>query len=91
MRGDAPWIVRFSPAAQRSLERLPERVAVAVLEYCTRTLPSDPYRLTKALHAPFEGWSVARRGDYRVYAQIIEHERELRIGRIDHRADAYRS
>jgi len=85
------WRVEFGSLAVRSLNRLPEKVAAAVVEFVTGTLPTDPYRMSKPLHAPLEGWRVARRGDYRVTLQIIENDGVILIGRIDHRADVYRT
>ena len=36
------WTVAVSPGAVRSLDRLPARVAAAVVEFITITLPSNP-------------------------------------------------
>lgn len=84
------WRVEFSSAAVRSLDRLPEKVAAAVVEFTTGTLPTNPHRLSKQLQAELAGWRVARRGSYRVTFQILDHDRVLLVGRIDHRADIYR-
>ena len=65
-------------------------VASAVVEFATATLPTDPYRMSKQLGVELEGWRVARRGDYRVTFRAVADERVLHIGRIDHRAHAYR-
>lgn len=87
---DAPWSVQLSPGAVRALDRLPHKVAVAIAEFVTATLPADPYRLSKPLRFEFEGWRVARRGDYRVTFRVLEDDRVLSIGRIEHRAHVYR-
>ena len=84
------WEVRFSPAAVRAVEALPEKVAVAVVEFVTGTLPQNPWQMSKALRGELASWRVARRGDYRVFLQIDEEGRILRIGRIEHRAHSYR-
>lgn len=89
-RGHAPWSVQLSPSAVRALDRLPHKVATAIVEFVTMTLPADPYRLSKPLRFEFEGWRVARRGDYRVVFRAFDHERVLYIGRIEHRAHIYR-
>ena len=89
-RGDAPWSVQLSPTAVRALDRLPHKIAVAIVEFVTGTLPADPYRLSKPLRFEFEGWRVARRGDYRVTFRALEYDRVLYIGRIEHRAHVYR-
>jgi mRNA interferase RelE/StbE len=88
--GDAPWSVQLSPTAVRALDRLPHKIAAAIVEFVTGTLPADPYRLSKPLRFEFEGWRVARRGDYRVTFRAIEDDRALYVGRIEHRAHVYR-
>ena len=89
-RGDAPWSVQLSPTAVRALDRLPHKIAAAIVEFVTAILPADPYRLSKPLRFEFEGWRVARRGDYRVTFRALEDDRMLYIGRIEHRAHVYR-
>jgi mRNA-degrading endonuclease RelE of RelBE toxin-antitoxin system len=88
--GDAPWSVQLSPTAVRALDRLPHKIATAIVEFVTGTLPADPYRLSKPLRFEFEGWRVARRGDYRVTFRALEDDRVLYVGRIEHRAHVYR-
>ncbi len=85
-----PWSVQLAPAAARSLDRLPYKVATAVVEFVTATLPTDPYRMSKPLRFELEGWRVARRGDYRVIFRLLLDDRVLVVGRIEHRAQAYR-
>jgi mRNA interferase RelE/StbE len=89
-RRDAPWSVQLSPTAVRALDRLPHKIAAAIAEFVTATLPVDPYRLSKPLRFEFEGWRVASRGDYRVTFRALEDDRVLYIGRIEHRAHVYR-
>ena len=89
--GNAPWSVQLSPTAVRALHRLPHKIAAAIAEFVTVALPTDPYRLSKPLRFEFEGWRVARRGDYRVTFRTLEDDRVLYIGRIEHRAHIYRS
>ena len=84
------WRVELSPGAVRSLERLPEKVAAAVVEFITGTLPSNPRRLSKPLRYELEGWHVARRGDYRATFEMHEQDHVLLIGRIEHRAHVYK-
>jgi len=88
---DVPWSVQLSPSAVRALDRLPHKVAAAIAEFITATLPTDPYRMSKPLRFEFEGWRVARRGDYRVTFRALEEDRMLYIGRIEHRAHVYRT
>lgn len=88
--GDAPWSIQLSPTAVRALDRLPHKIAAAIVEFVTGTLPTDPYRLSKPLRFEFEGWRVARRGDYRVTFRALADDHVLYIGRIEHRAHVYR-
>jgi len=88
---DVPWSVQLSPSAVRALDRLPHKVAAAIAEFITATLPTDPYRMSKPLRFEFEAWRVARRGDYRVTFRALEEDRMLYIGRIEHRAHIYRT
>jgi len=87
---DTAWRVEFSRPAVRSLARLPEKVAAAVVEFVTMTLPTDPYRMSKPLQGDLAEWRVARRGEYRVTLQILDEDRVILIGRIEHRVDVYR-
>lgn len=87
---DASWSVQLSPTALRALDRLPRKIARAIVEFVTATLPADPHRLSKPLRVEFEGWRVARRGDYRVMFRVIEDDHVLYIGRVEHRAHVYR-
>lgn len=88
--GDAPWSVQLSPSAVRALDRLPHKVAAAIVEFVTGTLPADPYRLSMPLRFEFKGWRVARRGDYRERFRALEDDHVLYIGRIEHRAHVCR-
>ncbi|PRI12056.1 type II toxin-antitoxin system RelE family toxin [Leucobacter massiliensis] len=84
------WEVQFSPAALRSLDRLPPRIAAAVVEFTTATLPQNPERMSKPLRDELNGLRSARRGDYRVLFSL-DHERGvLLVIRLAHRADAFR-
>lgn len=90
MNAGEPWRVEVGPAAERSLSRLPTKVAAAVVEFITVTLPQNPLRMSKPLRYELEGLRSARRGDYRVLFALDEGEHVLLVVRIAHRADAYR-
>ncbi len=84
------WDVQFAPSAIRGLERLPRRIAPAIVEFATVTLPTNPERMSKPLQGELEGLRSARRGDYRVLISLDESAGVLLVVRIAHRADAYR-
>ena len=86
-----PYRVVISGPARRQLHRLPERVAVAIIEFITIALPADPARRSKPLVGELEGLRSARRGDYRVLLRIDESEQLVIVVRVAHRADAYRA
>jgi mRNA interferase RelE/StbE len=83
------WKVEFAAGAVRSLERLPGKIATAVAEFVTVTLPSNPERMSKPLRGELEGLRSARRGDYRVLFRLDEATATLLVIRIAHRADLY--
>lgn len=85
------YSVEFAPAAVRGLERVPPRIAAAIMEFATVTLPSNPYRLSKPLKNELEGFRSARRGDYRVLIRIDDQHLSVLVVRIAHRAQAYSS
>jgi mRNA-degrading endonuclease RelE of RelBE toxin-antitoxin system len=85
------WDVQLAPSAVRGLERLPPRIAAAVVEFVTATLPANPERMSKPLRGDLEGLRSARRGDYRVLFSLDEATSTLLVERIAHRADVYRS
>lgn len=90
---DAParYDIRFQPSARRAImQRLPESVAAAVLEFCESTLAVTPYRVGKPLFGPLAGCHGARRGTYRIVYRIDESTRTVHLVDIDHRADVYR-
>ncbi|QUC01786.1 type II toxin-antitoxin system RelE/ParE family toxin [Cellulosimicrobium cellulans] len=80
----------MAPAAERSLLRLPHKIAAAVVEFVTTTLPTNPERMSKPLRYELEGLRSARRGDYRVLFELDHDTGVLLVVRIAHRADAYR-
>lgn len=84
------WRLVVAASAARALERLPERVAPAVVEFLTGPLLENPRRVGKELKRELVGTWSARRGSYRVLYEIDEARREVRVLDVDHRADVYR-
>lgn len=84
------WDVQFAPSASRGLDRLPAKIAVAVVEFATITLPGNPERMSKPLRGELEGLRSARRGDYRLLFSLDEATATLLVVRVSHRADVYR-
>ncbi len=86
----ADFELRVSSAARRHLERLPTKVAVAVVEFLTVVLPENPMRLSKPLTGELTGLRSARRGDYRLLIEVDEDARPILVVRIGHRSDVHR-
>lgn len=79
--------VAWTRTAKRALQRLPEKVATAAIEFIYGSLASNPQRVGKALRFDLEGLHSARRGDYRIIYRI---DNRVTIVAIEHRADVYR-
>lgn len=89
--GDGDYELVLTPPARRALTgKLPEPVAVAVIEFLTTALIRQPYRAGKPLRDDLAGVWSARRGTYRVLYRVREDLREVIVLRVEHRRDAYR-
>ena len=87
----SPYAVTYSHAALVSLhEQLPTKVAFAALEFINGPLAENPHRLGKPLRGDLAGKMVARRGEYRVLYEIVEHKIMIEIVLVSHRRTAYR-
>lgn len=84
------WCVEIAAGAQRSLEGLPHRIAIAVVEFISAGLAANPDQRSKPLRGELSELRSARRGDYRVLFEVHEADHVLVIARIDHRARVYR-
>lgn len=81
-----PWSVHVTPGAIAALERLPYKIAAALTQFISGTLPKNPHGLSKPLRGQLSGWHVTLRGDYKVTFRILDDDHTLPIGRIEHRA-----
>lgn len=86
-----PYRVEVTAPARRQLQRLPSRVAPAIVAFVAGVLPVRPPRLSRPLTDELAGLRSARRGDYRVLFEIDEEARMISVFRIGHRSDVYRS
>jgi mRNA-degrading endonuclease RelE of RelBE toxin-antitoxin system len=85
-----PYLVEWAAPAQRSLLRIPEKVAVAVIEFIYGGLSDNPQRVGRELRWELAGLHAARRGDYRVVDRIDDDHHVIIVEAIAHRADVYR-
>lgn len=78
----------MSPA-RREFDRLPIKVAAAVLETLD-VVAENPRRLGKPLMLEHEGRFSARRGPYRIIYEVDDDARVVTVVAIGHRRDVYR-
>lgn len=79
--------VAWTPTARRALAKVPEKAAVAAIEFIYGPLAANPRRVGKALRFDMEGLHSFRRGDFRIIYRIDD---EVTIVAIEHRSDVYR-
>ena len=85
------WRLVLAASAERSLDRLPSKVATAIVEFMVGPLTEAPRRVGHPLeHEPAGLWS-ARRGAYSIVYELDEVEKSINVVRIDHRCDVYRT
>ncbi len=84
------WKLVVAASAERTLARLPEKAATAVVEFMIGPLVEAPKRVGHALGREFGGLWAGRRGPYRVVYALDDEKRQVEVVRIEHRADVYR-
>ncbi len=85
------WQLTVAAPAERTIRRLPDRVATAIAEFMVGPLLTAPERVGKPLQRELAGYHSARRGAYRIVYRIDAKTNTVNVIRIDHRADVYRS
>lgn len=86
-----PFEIDWASSALRSLDRLPEKIATACIEFVYGGLAENPHRVGRPLRFNLEGKHSARRGDFRITYEIDDDQHAVTIVAIDHRSDIYRS
>ena len=84
------WALVVAGPAERSLARLTEGVAAAVIEFMLGPLTDAPTVVGKPLHGELRGYWSARRGSYRVVYRLDHDAERIIVVRIEHRSDVYR-
>jgi len=85
------WSLQVAASAERILSRLTEGVAAAIVEFLVGPLLESPERVGEPLQRELAGYHSARRGAYRIVYRILTDDHVVRVVRIEHRADAYRT
>jgi mRNA-degrading endonuclease RelE of RelBE toxin-antitoxin system len=83
--------IDWASSALRALDQLPEKIAVACIEFVYGGLSENPHRVGHALRFDLEGKHSARRGDFRIVYEIDDDRRVVTVVAIDHRSTIYRS
>ncbi len=84
------WGLAMAGPARRGIDRLPVKIAVAVLDFILGPLLENPHRVGKPLRGELAGLHSARVGAYRVVYEIDEATVVVDVLHIDHRVDIYR-
>jgi len=87
-----PYELGLARPARRAIsELLPEDVAAAAVEFITRPLLEEPYRVGRPLRGELTGVHSVRFGtQWRVLYRIDESKRVVVVQDIQHRRIAYR-
>ncbi len=87
---DTSWRIEVTSSFKRDLNRLPEKIAAAIVEFALGPLADTPYQLSGQLHAELAGKRSANRGHYRVLLRIDDATHTVYLMNVDHRAHIYR-
>lgn len=82
--------VAWASSALRSLDRLPEKIGAACIEFAYGGLAQRRRRIGRPLRVDLARKHSARRGDFRLTYEIDDDRRRVTIIAIDHRSDVYR-
>jgi mRNA-degrading endonuclease RelE of RelBE toxin-antitoxin system len=85
------WRLEVAASPERSLSRLTESAAAAIVEFMLGPLLDAPSRVGKPLQRELTGYWSARRGAYRVIFRLDPDDEVVTVVRIEHRSDVYRS
>jgi mRNA-degrading endonuclease RelE of RelBE toxin-antitoxin system len=83
--------LQVAASAERTLSRLPEGVAAAMVEFLVGPLLESPARVGKPLQRELASYLSARRGAYRIVCRVLTDDHVVRVVRIEHQADVYRT
>ncbi|MCB1256284.1 MAG: type II toxin-antitoxin system RelE/ParE family toxin [Microthrixaceae bacterium] len=84
-----PWNLVVAASASRSLDRLAEGVAAAIVEFMLGPLCEKPPVAGTPLRRELTGYWPARRGAYRIVYRLDYERHDVLVVRIQHRSDVY--
>jgi mRNA interferase RelE/StbE len=85
-----PYEIFWSSPGKRLLRRVPEKIALAAIEFAHSRLRENPHRMGKPLGLELEGSHSARLGDFRIVYEIDEPRHRVIVLTVEHRSDVYR-
>ena len=85
------WKIEWTPDSRKQLRKLDRPIQKRILTFLNdRILDSkDPRRSGKALTGSLSAYWSYRIGDYRVLADIMDHELIILVLQLDHRRQVY--
>ena len=86
----SPWDLAVAAPATRSLDRLSEGVAAAMVEFMLGPLCEQPTVVGKPLQRELTGYWSARRAACRIVYRLDHDRHQVLVVRIQHRSDVYR-
>ena len=88
---EGPFEIDWASSALRALNRLPEKIATACVEFVYGGLAENPHRVGHSLRYDLEGKHSARRGAFRIVYEIDDDRHVVTVLAVDHRSDIYRA
>jgi mRNA interferase RelE/StbE len=82
--------VDWTATAKRDLARLPEKVAIAVVEFIYSALAENPRRVGHEQRLELAGRHSTRRGGFRVIYIVDDDNNRVTISDVKLRGDVYR-
>jgi len=85
------WTIRFEHAAEKEFRKLDPQIAHRILSFLYERVTPNPRSLGEPLHGNLLGGYLKYRvGDYRIVAELHDHELVVMVLHIGHRREVYR-
>ncbi len=85
------WTIRFERPAEKEFRKLDPQIARRILSFLHERLTQNPRSLGEPLHGNLlSGYLKYRVGDYRIVAELHDHDLVVMVLRIGHRREVYR-
>jgi mRNA interferase RelE/StbE len=87
------WTVKFTPAADKQLEKMDPSIARSINRYILYRLVEEdnPRRFGNPLTGNLKEYWRYRIGDYRLVCEIVDHELLIVAVRVAHRREVYKN